>query len=185
MPPNCRTVRLALLSLATFAIVSAARHFSSSLYPWRSLTMVCKPEEDKVTLPCQLSPEVLRQIMRGPANDWTILAQGIMGRMYNTWWRGRKRKELRACKYVSRIWISASKVDRKCWLTEIGQLSQQGATRELEEQFKFQKRSCKLSFLFLPHHQSASESLLAGYSNLVCSFLHSLTGAVTEHASLT
>ena len=43
--------------------------------------MVCKPEEDEVTLRCQLSPEVLRQIARGPANDWTILAQGIMGRI--------------------------------------------------------------------------------------------------------
>ena len=29
--------------------------------------------------------------------------------MYNTWWRGGKRKELRACKYVPAIWISASK----------------------------------------------------------------------------
>ena len=28
--------------------------------------------------------------------------------------------------------------------------------------FKFQRRSCKLSFLFPPHHQSAAESLLAG-----------------------
>ena len=50
--------------------------------------MVCKPEEDEVTLRCQLSPEVLRQIARGPVNDWTILAQGIMGRIKietNTW----------------------------------------------------------------------------------------------------
>ena len=29
--------------------------------------------------------------------------------------------------------------------------------------FKFQKRSCKLSFLFPPHHQVAPESLLTGY----------------------
>ena len=81
--------------------------------------------------------------------------------------------------------ICIEKVDAKCWLAEIWELSQRGATGELEEQFKFQKRSCKLSFLFLPRHQSTPESLLAGYSNLVCSFLHSLTGAVTEHASLT
>ena len=142
--------------------------------------------------------------------------------MYNTWWRGGKRKELRACKYVSGIWILAwissdyfeslllpqwrvverrkrleaigwisgylniciKKVDAKCWLAEIWPLSQQGATGELKEPFNFQKRSCKLSFLFLPRRDSASESLLAGYGNLVCSFLHSLTGAVTEHASL-
>ena len=81
--------------------------------------------------------------------------------------------------------ICIEKVDAKCWLAEIWELSQWGATEELEEQFTFQKCSCKLSFLFLPRHQSASESLLAGYGNLVCSFLHSLTGAVTEHASLT
>ena len=29
--------------------------------------------------------------------------------------------------------------------------------------FKFQRRSCKLSFLFPPRHQSAPESLLVGY----------------------
>ena len=29
--------------------------------------------------------------------------------------------------------------------------------------FKFQRRSCKLSYLFPPRHQSAPESLLAGY----------------------
>ena len=29
--------------------------------------------------------------------------------------------------------------------------------------FKFQRRICKLSYLFPPRHQSASESLLAGY----------------------
>ena len=36
--------------------------------------------------------------------------------------------------------------------------------RELEVEFKFQRRSCKLSFLFPPRRQSAPESLLAGYS---------------------
>ena len=30
-------------------------------------------------------------------------------------------------------------------------------------EFKFQRRSCKLSFLFLPRRQSAPESLLAGF----------------------
>ena len=44
------------------------------------------------------------------------------------------------------------------WLVEIWQLSRWGATRELEVEFKFRRRSCKLSFLFLPHHQSAPES---------------------------
>ena len=36
------------------------------------------------------------------------------------------------------------------WLAEIWQLSRQGATGELEMEFKFQGRSCKLSFLFPP-----------------------------------
>ena len=48
------------------------------------------------------------------------------------------------------------------WLAEIWQLSRQGATGELEVEFKFQRCSCKLSFLFLPHCQSALESLLPG-----------------------
>ena len=37
------------------------------------------------------------------------------------------------------------------------------ATGELEAEFKFQRRSCKLSFLFPPSHQRAPESWLAGY----------------------
>ena len=40
--------------------------------------------------------------------------------------------------------VSASR-----WLTEIWQLSQRGATGELEVEFQFQNSSCKLSFLFL------------------------------------
>ena len=48
------------------------------------------------------------------------------------------------------------------WLAEIWQLSRRGATGELEVEFKFQRHSCKLSFLFLPHCQSALESLLPG-----------------------
>ena len=49
------------------------------------------------------------------------------------------------------------------WLAEIWQLSRWGATGELEGEFKFQRQSCKLSFLFPPCRQSASESLLTGY----------------------
>ena len=48
------------------------------------------------------------------------------------------------------------------WLTEIWQLSRWGTTRELEKEFKFQRRSCKLSFLLLPRCQSAPESLHTG-----------------------
>ena len=41
--------------------------------------------------------------------------------------------------------VSASR-----WLGEIWRLSRRGATGELEVEFKFQRRSCKLSFLFSP-----------------------------------
>ena len=50
IPPYCLTVRLALLNLATWAIVSAAKHFSSSLYPSRSLTIVCRPVKNKLKM---------------------------------------------------------------------------------------------------------------------------------------
>ena len=53
MPPYCLTVRLARLNLATWAMVSAAKHFSSSLKPKRSFTIVWRPverEHNTVTL---------------------------------------------------------------------------------------------------------------------------------------
>ena len=53
------------------------------------------------------------------------------------------------------------------WLAEVWQLSRQGATGALEVEFKFQRRSCKLSFLFPPRRQSAPESLLADQLNIV------------------
>ena len=52
-------------------------------------------------------------------------------------------------------------------LAEIWQLSRWGATGELEVEFKLQRCSCKLSFLFPPYCQSTPESLLAGYSVLL------------------
>ena len=54
--------------------------------------------------------------------------------------------------------VSASR-----WSAEIWQLSRRGATGELEVEFKFQRHSWKLSFLFPPLRQSALESLLARY----------------------
>ena len=86
--------------------------------------------------------------------------------------KGKGRSRRRACNYVSGIWIPASKKSmRKCgddisndvitlardfhclfklaifsasrWLAEIWQLSRRGATRELEVEFKFRRRSCK------------------------------------------
>ena len=59
--------------------------------------------------------------------------------------------------------------------------SRRGATGKLEVDFKFQRCSCKLSFLSLPRRQSAWESLLASYrgtcfssclGKLFCSFLN-------------
>ena len=41
-----------------------------------------------------------------------------------------------------------------------------GATGELDVEFKFQRRCCKLSFLFSPCSQSSPESLLASYLKL-------------------
>ena len=41
-----------------------------------------------------------------------------------------------------------------------------GVTGQLEVEFKFQGRSCKLSFLFLPRRQSVPENLLTGYRQL-------------------
>ncbi len=43
MPPCCRTILRARLNLATLAMVSAARHFSSLSGESRMDTMVCKP----------------------------------------------------------------------------------------------------------------------------------------------
>ena len=50
------------------------------------------------------------------------------------------------------------------WLTEIWQLSLRRAKGELKAEFKFQRRSCKLNFLFPPQRQNAPESLLVGYT---------------------
>ena len=53
------------------------------------------------------------------------------------------------------------------WLAEIWQLSLQGATGELDVEFKFQRHtcSCKISFLFPPRRQSSPlpEILLTGW----------------------
>ena len=56
-------------------------------------------------------------------------------------------------------------------MTEIWQLSRRGATGELKAEFKFQRGSCKLSFLLPPPRQSAPESLLAGY--VIANLFHS------------
>ena len=52
------------------------------------------------------------------------------------------------------------------WLEGFSRLSRQGATGELEVEFKFQRRSCKLSFLFPPRRQSVPGSLITGYEKI-------------------
>ena len=98
---------------------------------------------------------------------------------------GGARKGSRACNCVCGIWIYASNFfDAKCWfaemtllmtsfgtclsmfvtfalvsasrwLAEIWQFSRPGPRGDLEVEFKFQRRICKLSFLFLSRRQSA------------------------------
>ena len=63
---------------------------------------------------------------------------------------------------VSQFLFTFTLVFASRWLAKIWKLSRRGATEVLEMVFKFQKRSCKLSFLFPPHRQIAAESLLAG-----------------------
>ena len=46
------------------------------------------------------------------------------------------------------------------WLAEIWLLSRRHAKGSLEMEFKFQRRSCKLSFRFPPRRQSVPENLL-------------------------
>ena len=52
------------------------------------------------------------------------------------------------------------------WLAEIWQLSRRGTTGELEVEFKFQRRGCKLSFLFPPRRQSAPQSSLVDQQSI-------------------
>ena len=61
------------------------------------------------------------------------------------------------CFFFTLALVSASR-----WLAEIGQLSWRVATGALEVEFNFERRICKLSFLFPPRRQSAPDSLLAG-----------------------
>ena len=62
--------------------------------------------------------------------------------------------------YIKLMSINFMLISALGWLAEIWQFSRRGAKGELEVEFKFQRRSCKLSFLFPPCHQSALETLL-------------------------
>ena len=104
------------------------------------------------------------------------------------WWRGWKRKEsLQLClwnlnicikKVDAKCWLAKmtlvmtslplahvfpclftfALISALRWLVEIWQLSRWAATGELKVEYKFQRYSCKLSFLFPPRCQSAPES---------------------------
>ena len=54
------------------------------------------------------------------------------------------------------------------------------STGELGVEFKFQRRSCKLSFLFSPRRQSVPESVLAGYWKTVWQKQKKLSWAKTQ-----
>ena len=99
-------------------------------------------------------------------------------------------KKRRACNYVSGIWIPSpippwltvdwavrfspisakrkrarmqTRAKGNDVITNVISANQRFASTFSIQVFKFQRRSCKLSFLFRPHRQSAPESLLAGY----------------------
>ena len=104
-------------------------------------------------------------------------------------WQTNLKGRLRGGYYFSGIWISALKksmrnADWQRWHLAMmslplacvfqclftfarisGNLTAQsmGSHRDLEVEFKFQRCSCKLSFLFPPYCQSAPVSLLTGY----------------------
>ena len=64
--------------------------------------------------------------------------------------------------FVFVFFFTIALVSASRWLAEIGQPSWRGATGALEVEFNFERRICKLSFLFPPRRQSAPDSLLAG-----------------------
>ena len=109
------------------------------------------------------------------------------------WQRGGKRKRKESLQlHLWNLNICFEKVDEKCWLAEMtlamtslplacvfqclftfarigGNLTAQsmGSHRELEVKFKFQRCSCKHSFLFPPYCQSAPGELARRLSMLL------------------
>ena len=69
MPPLCLTMRLALLNLATLAMVSAARHFSSRFCESRICTSVGRPKQ-------QTLDSNLRDKNTKVDNRWGLLHKG-------------------------------------------------------------------------------------------------------------
>ena len=115
------------------------------------------------------------------------------------WWRGGKRKESLQL-HLRNLNVCIKKGDAKCslaemtlvmtsltfacvynvclhsyWLVEIGQPGQWGATGELEVEFKFQRRSCKLTPSFSSPTARAPRRACsqAKTSGVTTSFYHS------------
>ena len=133
----------------------------------------------KIESPEITSPYFLHVNGKDPWDPFLSLRASSPGRSGGGAGRGRS-----ACNYVEWRWISVSKkIDAKCWLgemtvmtsllrvfqcmftfvlvsashwlAEIWQLNRRGATGDLEVEFKFQRRSCKVSFVFPPRRKSA------------------------------
>ena len=100
-----------------------------------------------------LEPEVIQ--LRG--------ALGAGQEKREKWWLAEMTLEMTSLPLarVFQCLFTFALVSASNWLAEIWQLSRRGATGELEVEFKFQRRSSKLSFLFPPRRHSAPESLLA------------------------
>ena len=140
-------------------------------------------------IPTAMSEEkrLFLQPIKGLATKHIASKQALWGTLV----AGGRKERLQLCLWNLNICIE--KVNAKCWLAEMtllmclplvrastcfsmfvyicthfhfapigGNLTAQ-SMGELEAEFKFQRRSCKLSFLFPPNRQSAPESLLAGY----------------------
>ena len=70
------------------------------------------------------------------------------------------RREAERSANVSKHW--KARVNGNDVITNVISANQHVASTFSMQIFKFQRRSCNLSFLFPPHHQSAPKSLLAG-----------------------
>ena len=127
------------------------------------------------------------QPIKGLATKHIASKQALWGTLV----AGGRKERLQLCLWNLNICIE--KVTAKCWLAEmtllmclplahastcfsvfvyicthfpfalIGRKLTAQSMGELEAEFKFQRRSCQLSFLFPPNRQSAQKSLLACY----------------------
>ena len=82
---------------------------------------------------------------------------------------------------VSQCLFTFALVFASCWLAEIWLLSRRGATGVLEMVFKFQRRSCKLSFLFPPTARSPQKACSqANMKSQLIPYLNSITSELSN-----